>query len=110
MANEVESQLPILGLIGIKLVYTEPINDEVGVWTKLLKGQFRDLFFVDTLKTMVTTSFEMGAFFFQFLQAWRNQANYSLTALPSVPAPKVIFFKSINLGSTVRVRRFQKVL
>ncbi|XP_063922295.1 peroxisome assembly protein 12 [Zophobas morio] len=88
MAGESEAQLPLFKFINVKLTYGEPPPEEVGFWSTLLKGQFRDLWQLNILKNAITTTFEVGAFFLQFVEAWSaQQSNFSMTALPTVKAP-----------------------
>ena len=90
MAGESEAQLPLFKFINVKLTYGEPPPEEVGFWSTLLKGQFRDLWQLNILKNAITSTFEVGAFFLQFVEAWSaQQSNFSMTALPTVKAPMV---------------------
>ncbi|RZC34786.1 peroxisome assembly protein 12 [Asbolus verrucosus] len=87
MSNRTEAQLPILHLIDLKFTYSEPVQ-EASFWSAVFKGQFRDLWKINLLRNAVTTSFEIAAFFLQFLHTWNaHQASYSITALPGVKAP-----------------------
>lgn len=90
MSLQTEAQLPILKMIDLKLTYTEPLPEEPSFWSLLFKGQLADLWQLNILKNAIMSSFEIGAFFLQFLQAWStHQSNYSVTALPTVKAPMV---------------------
>lgn len=46
--------------------------------------------FMDILRGSLITSFEIGAFFLQFMNSWNlKNLNYDLKDLPQVPAPLV---------------------
>jgi peroxin-12 len=88
MSYQTDAQLPILALIKVKLAYGDPVPEEPSFWATLLKGHFADLWQLNVLKNAITSTFEIMAFFLQFLQAWSaQQSNYSMTALPTVPPP-----------------------
>jgi peroxin-12 len=88
MSHQTDAQLPILALIKVKLAYGDPVPEEPSFWATLLKGHFADLWQLNVLKNAITSTFEIMAFFLQFLQAWSaQQSNYSMTALPTVPPP-----------------------
>ncbi|XP_017771368.1 PREDICTED: peroxisome assembly protein 12 [Nicrophorus vespilloides] len=91
MSNIEESQLPALKLLQLKLIYSDVENDFHSFWSSLLKGQmsFSELS-VGLAQNAVRSTLEISAFFVQFLQAWnKEKANFSITALPSIPPPEL---------------------
>ncbi|KAI4454578.1 peroxisome assembly protein 12 peroxin-12 [Holotrichia oblita] len=85
MSDETESQNPILKLLKLKLIYGSESIDVISFWSSLFKGKLREL-----CKNTLRTSLEIGAFFVQFLQTWyREKSSYSITALPTVPPPRL---------------------
>ncbi|XP_044260896.1 peroxisome assembly protein 12 [Tribolium madens] len=87
MSHQTDAQLPILQLIDVKLAYPEPLPEEPSFWSLLFKGHLADLWQLNVLKNAITSTFEIGAFFLQFLQAWSTHQNYNVTALPTVKPP-----------------------
>lgn len=83
---------PLLRFLGIILTYSETRN--IVPITELLYKARSSSFTIsdglDILQTTVARSFEIGAFFLQFL-SWWTQENYftDIMALPAPSAPKV---------------------
>lgn len=45
MANQTESQLPMLKVIGLRLIYSGQLQDDQGYWASLVRGKLRFDFF-----------------------------------------------------------------
>ncbi|XP_003403196.3 peroxisome assembly protein 12 isoform X2 [Bombus terrestris] len=83
---------PLLKLLSITLTYAEPepIISISDLLRKIRNNSFGLSDGVDIFQRMVTTSFEFGAFFLQFV-SWWTQEHYStsLLSLPIPPPPKI---------------------
>ncbi|KAI4454596.1 peroxisome assembly protein 12 peroxin-12 [Holotrichia oblita] len=91
MSDETESQNPILKLLKLKLIYGSESIDVISFWSSLFKGKLSlKQFSKGIVQNTLRTSLEIGAFFVQFLQTWyREKSSYSITALPTVPPPRL---------------------
>ncbi|CAG9767695.1 unnamed protein product [Ceutorhynchus assimilis] len=88
MGGKTDSQLPLLHLLNLKLVYSNEQPSQ-SFWMELFKGNLRisDLSF-GLIRNGVSAVLETSAFFLQFLQAWNaHRPNYNITDLPKVDAP-----------------------
>lgn len=84
---------PLLRLLSITLTYADPQSSTLSI-TDLLRKIKQNLFTVNDgwniFQRIVTGSFELSAFFLQFL-SWWSQENYDtdIMNLPAPPPPKV---------------------
>lgn len=83
---------PLLRLLSISLTYAEP-EPEISISSLLRKIRNNSFYLsdgIDIFQRIITTSFEFGAFFLQFLSWWTEEHNSAnLLALPIPPPPKV---------------------
>ncbi|KAK1123455.1 hypothetical protein K0M31_008163 [Melipona bicolor] len=83
---------PLLRLLSITLTYAEP-EPEINISSLLRKIKNNSFYLsdgIDIFQRMITTSFEFGAFFLQFLSWWTEEHNSAnLLALPIPPPPKI---------------------
>ncbi|KOX73332.1 Peroxisome assembly protein 12 [Melipona quadrifasciata] len=82
---------PLLRFLSITLTYAES-EPEISISSLLRKIRNNSFYLsdgIDIFQRMITTSFEFGAFFLQFLSWWTEEHNSAnLLALPIPPPPK----------------------
>lgn len=90
MSQRTPSQLPIVRLLNLQLVYSDQTAD-ADFWSALFKGRLTPSEMTSgLLKNTVGLALETAAFFVQFLQAWnKERPNYNPAALPVVPPPTI---------------------
>lgn len=118
MANQTDSQLPMLKVLDLKLIYSGQLQDDRGYWTSLIGGNLRFglIFFLklstlaiffcslkefvtDFLRNSLSSFLEIGAFCTQFLNVWNAEgSNPNIVFLPTVPAPEVSFSHTFHRG------------
>lgn len=84
--------LPLLRLLSVTLTYADP--QSALTISELLRKIKYNTFTIndgwDIFQRIITSSFELGTFFLQFV-SWWNQENYgtNITSLPAPPPPEV---------------------
>ena len=82
---------PLLRLLSITLTYAES-ESEISISSLLRKIRNNSFYLsdgIDIFQRIITTSFEFGAFFLQFLSWWTEEHNLAnLLTLPIPPPPK----------------------
>lgn len=99
MSNKTGSQLPMLHLLKLRLLYSGELQD-ANFWSELFRGRLGlSEVGAGLARNAVGSALELTAFFMQFLQVWNaERLDFSPTAFPVVRPPDVSCRSSGELG------------